>query len=116
MEVDHEQPAAPAPQQVQQQQADEQQQQQPAEEEHAEQQQQQQQPTSLGFLQLQDAFKRMVAVGVDVVDQEVSFGEAPRSEKKRRFARAQRSRAAWRSAQQQTAGDNARRAFRFACP
>ena len=29
------------------------------------------QPTSLGFLQLQDAFKRMIAVGVDVVDEQV---------------------------------------------
>ena len=29
------------------------------------------QPTSLSFLQLHDAFKRMVAVGVDVVDEQV---------------------------------------------
>jgi hypothetical protein len=35
------------------------------------QQQQAEQPTSLGYLQLQDAFKRMVAVGVDVVDEQV---------------------------------------------
>lgn len=31
------------------------------------------QPTSLKFLQLHDAFKRMVAVGVDVVDEQVGW-------------------------------------------
>lgn len=31
-------------------------------------------PESLSFLQLQDAFKRMVAVGVDVVDEQVRSG------------------------------------------
>lgn len=66
----------------------EQQQQQPAVETMEEEEQQQQhpveaeaeqQPTSLGFLQLQDAFKRMVAVGVDVVDQEVRIMRNERS-------------------------------------
>ena len=39
------------------------------------------QATSLGFLQLHDAFKRMVAVGVDVVDEQVrvSLGATRRS-------------------------------------
>ena len=69
MEQPQQQPTLLPPEEMREEQ---QQQQQPAEEaEGAPAAEQKQQPTSLGFLQLQDAFKRMVAVGVDVVDQEV---------------------------------------------
>ena len=70
MEQPQQQPTLLPPEEMREEQ---QQQQQPAEEaEGAPAAEQKQQPTSLGFLQLQDAFKRMVAVGVDVVDQGVS--------------------------------------------